>query len=71
MRGDNRLSAAWLSNGYTLLRFSRDKQTATFRRDGHNLPLSIPDVFLSGKIPPDATAELESFFEYVRKKYGL
>jgi hypothetical protein len=31
-----------------------------------NLP-----AFLSGRVPPNAKAELENFFEFIRNKYGL
>ena len=33
--------------------------------------LIIPKVFLTDKIPNNAKYEIEHFFEYIRKKYGI
>lgn len=33
--------------------------------------LSVPETFLTDKIPNDAKYELEQFFRYIKKKYGI
>ena len=35
------------------------------------VPVTIPQVFLNGRVPNDARFELENFFDYIRNKYGL
>ena len=69
---DNAISKAWLSNGYNLQRLHLDKKKVVFHRtERKNLSVDIPDVFLTGKIPSDAKFELENYFVYIRKKYGI
>lgn len=71
-KDDNAISKSWLANGYNLYRVHLDKHKIVFHRsERKNLSVDIPDVFLVGKIPSDAKFELENYFIYIRKKYGL
>jgi len=70
--GFDRISETWLSNGYKIRKLHMDKKKVVFERTTELLvPINIPEVFLRGKMPADAVAELENFFLYVRKKYGV
>ena len=69
---ENSISSAWLMNGYSLRRIYLDKKRVVFQRTDHkNAPVTIPDVFLTGRIPNDAKCELENYFGFIIKKYGL
>jgi len=58
--------------GYLPMRVNLKRRTVTFNRCSTSAStVRVPEVFLKGKVPVDAAAELESFFEYIRKKYGL
>jgi hypothetical protein len=41
------------------------------RNNIESVPVTIPEIFLSGRVPPNARAELENFFGYIQKKYGI
>jgi RNA-directed DNA polymerase len=71
-RGTDRISKCWLSNGYCIKTLDLAGKRIVFARD-ENLgeALKVPDVFLKSRIPPNAKAELENHFEYIRKKYGI
>ncbi len=69
---DNSISKAWLMNGYSLRRIYMDKKRIVFQKTDHkNAPVDIPEVFLSGRVPNDAKCELENYFGFIIKKYGL
>ena len=69
---DKRISHCWLWNGYKIRKISLEKKLIVFeRQEKKGDPLNIPAIFLSGRIPPDAKAELEIVFAYIQKKYGL
>ncbi len=69
---DNSISKSWLMNGYSIQRLYLDKKKIVFHRTTKNtVPVEIPSVFLSGRIPVDAKCELENYFAYIRKKYGI
>jgi hypothetical protein len=40
------------------------------RKEEKGEVVNLP-AFLSGRVPPNAKAELENFFEFIRNKYGL
>jgi hypothetical protein len=65
------ISDAWLSNGYNIKSVSLRNQKIIFVRTSDKLPVKIPDVFIQGCIPKNAKAELETFLDYLMKKYGL
>ena len=46
-------------------------QTFFHRLDKNNVPVEIPKVFLSGRVPIDAKCELENYFAFICKKYGI
>ncbi|GHS93365.1 group II intron reverse transcriptase/maturase [Alphaproteobacteria bacterium] len=69
--GRGHLSEAWLSNGYKIKRLNLRNKSVVFARVHNNWPVKIPDVFLHGRVPQNAKAELESFFNYLMEKYGI
>lgn len=69
---ENSISKSWLMNGYTLKRLHLEKKKIVFHKTERNgVPVDIPEVFLNGKVPKDAKCELENYFSYIKKKYGL
>jgi len=49
-----------------------EKKKITFRKTVNKTSkLNIPQIFLTNKIPDSAKYELEEFFKYIVKKYGL
>ena len=68
----NTIGRCWLNNGYIIQNLHLDKKYIVFRKDDTTISkLKIPDVLLKQKIPNDAKYEIENFFEYIKKKYGL
>lgn len=66
------MSDAWLKQNYEILKLDLKKQKVIFRRTlKKNTKLNIPQIFLTNKIPDGAKYELEEFFSYITKKYGL
>jgi hypothetical protein len=70
--GENRISHCWISNGYKIRSISFEKKRIVFQRfEDLGEAINIPPVFLSGRLPPRAKAELEILFAYIKNKYGL
>ncbi|GBU22192.1 hypothetical protein R80B4_02098 [Fibrobacteres bacterium R8-0-B4] len=73
-RDPAKISRCWIANGYEIKRLDLKKHVIVFERtmpmDGLSSAI-IPPVFLSGRIPIKAVTEIENFFEYILKKYGL
>lgn len=68
----NRIAEAWITEGYCLRKINLDKKKVTFHREEDGLTkLKIPDVILNGQIPDNAAYELETYIDYIMKKYGL
>ena len=66
------ISNAWINQNYEILKLDLKKQKIIFRRIiNKSSKLDIPQVFLTNKIPDGAKYELEEFFKYITKKYGL
>ena len=67
------LSEAWQSQNFEITFVSIENQKIHFRKseEKDTSKLTIPSVFLTDKIPNNAKYEIEHFFEYVRKKYGI
>jgi group II intron reverse transcriptase/maturase len=71
-RGENRISFAWLSNGYKIRNINlKDTRIVFERTEDIGEAVEIPQIFLSGRVPPAARAEMEILFDYIRNKYGL
>lgn len=71
-RGTDKISSAWLSNGYVIQNLDLDGKRVVFHRDEQSgTAVKIPDVYLHGRVPNGAKTELENFFEYLAKKYGI
>jgi len=66
------ISQCWLDNGYEIKKLSIDKKRVTFHQTKKNLSsVDIPDLFFTRRIPDEAKYELENYFSYIIKKYGL
>jgi hypothetical protein len=66
------ISSCWLQNGYKIRRLHMNKKRIVFERtEVLGDSVTIPKVFLSGRLPPGAKAEMNIMFDYIRKKYGL
>lgn len=66
------ISQSWLDNGYQIYRLNIPKEKVTFhlvRKETQGL--KIPDVLVNQRIPTEAKYELENYFSYIIKKYGL
>ena len=67
------ISQCWLMNGYRIARLRLREGHVEFTRAVKSRDVAkvgIPDVFLS-PVPIDAKYELENYFRYIIKKYGL
>lgn len=65
------MTEAWSANGYTIKNISLKDQKITFAKEDCRCSIKIPEVLAKGRIPKNATTELEFFFEYIIQKYGL
>ena len=66
------ISDAWQNQNYEILKLNLEDKKIIFRRTiNKSSKLNIPQVFLTNKIPNSAKYELEEFFKYITKKYGL
>ncbi len=67
------LSEAWQSQHFEITLVDTEKKEIYFRKSEEKdvSKLIIPKVFLTDKIPNNAKYEIEHFFEYIRKKYGI
>lgn len=66
------ISNAWSNQNYEILKLNIENQKVIFRRTiSKSSKLNIPQIFLTNKIPDSAKYELEEFFKYILKKYGL
>ena len=72
LKGKGVISNCWLNNGYTVKRIYLKEKKVTFVRIKKQLSkINIPDKLLSSDIPKSAKHEIEQFFDYIIKKYGL
>ena len=70
--GFGTISESWLDNGYEIKKLDIEHKTVTFHLvEKGTTPLEIPSAFTNSRIPEDAKYELENFFKYIEKKYGL
>ena len=68
----NRIAEAWITEGYYMKKLNLNDGKITFHRDGEGVSkLRIPDVIAKGLLPDNAVFELETFMDYIIKKYGL
>ncbi len=71
-KGKNLISSCWLENGYSIKRLYLKEKKVTFIRNKKQLSsINIPSQILASNIPNSAKYELEQFFDYIIKKYGL
>ncbi len=67
----NAIAEAWITEGYILYKLNLEKMKITIHREKEGVShIKIP-AWLNGKIPENARFELEKYFEYIKKKYGL
>ncbi len=71
LKGKGLISNCWLDNGYQLKRiYLKEKKVTFLRIKKVTSKLNIPDELL-GVLPDNAVTELNQFFNYIIKKYGL
>ena len=73
--GLNNISQCWLDNGYEIRSlYLEGRQRVVFRLSSlskNTASIEIPEVLKYGRVPNDAKYELENYFQYIIKKYGL
>ncbi len=73
--GFNTISQSWLDHGYEIKSlYLEGKQRVVFHLTSESKgtgSLVIPDVLRNQRIPSQAKYELENYFQYILKKYGL
>jgi len=73
--GFTKISQCWLGNGYEIKTLHLEgKCRVVFHKtkDSKNtVSLEIPEVLRFKRIPNDAKFEIENYFQYIIKKYGL
>ena len=57
--------------GFEILSVDLRKQKIFFNKSKRFSKVSIPEIFLTDKIPNIAKYELEHFFKYICKKYVI
>ena len=66
------ISDAWRTQGYSIKRLDIAKEKVVFRRTVHKVSgLVIPKPLMDKKLPDNAVHELNTYFAYIIKKYGL
>jgi len=69
------ISQCWLDNGYEIRTLHLEgKRRVVFRlasKSKNTASVEIPEVLKYGRIPNEAKYELENYFKYIMKKYGL
>lgn len=70
--GFTNISQCWLDNGFEIYHLSTEKKRVTFHQSRkETMSLDIPEVLTHRRIPTEAKYELENYFTYIVKKYGL
>lgn len=68
----NAIAEAWVTEGYKLFRLDLEREKVTFHREEDGVShVKISGWLTAGKIPDEARVEIEEFFQYIRKRYGL
>ncbi|MBQ9274293.1 MAG: exodeoxyribonuclease III [Succinivibrio sp.] len=71
-RGFSRISHSWRDNGYEISELSlRHHRISFVCYDKSRQAAHIPEVLLSGRLPPAAKAEIEAFTKDLVKRFGL
>lgn len=68
------ISQCWLENGYTIKKLSIKDRQVEFQlptKKNNVSKVAIPEVIRYEEIPDDAKYEVENYFKYIIKKYGL
>ena len=66
------IADSWLSQGYQIKALHLSEQRVVFRKVAHNVNgLVIPKQLREQKLPDDAVYEINQFFKYIIKKYGI
>ncbi|MBR1417637.1 MAG: hypothetical protein IJ576_01575, partial [Synergistaceae bacterium] len=73
--GFNTISQCWLDNGYQIKALHLEEHRRVVftltEKSKNTASVTIPEVIKYGRIPTDAKYELENYFQYILKKYGL
>ena len=68
----NVMAEAWVTEGYKLFKVDLEREKATFHRARDGVShIKIPERLTAERIPDEARQEVENFFQYLKKKYGL
>ena len=71
-KGRGTLPDSWQAHGYGISKIDLKNKKVSFKKvQKENSKLKIPEVFLTDDIPNEAKYELEQFFDYIKKKYGI
>lgn len=68
------ISQCWLENGYSIQSLRLKERLAVFRlsvKEKNTSSVKIPEAIKYGHIPEEAQYEIENYFKYILKKYGL
>lgn len=70
--GDGKASSVWLENGFAVSELDLDGEKVTFKRVRTRYSrIKIPDWVYRNTLPDGVCDEVEKYFKYVEKKYGL
>lgn len=70
--GDSKASSVWLENGFAVSELDLDGEKVTFKRVRTRYSrIKIPDWVYRNTLPDGVCDEVEKYFKYVEKKYGL
>lgn len=73
--GFTNISQCWLDNGYEIKTLHLEgRKRVVFNlltKSKNTASVVIPEVLRYGRVPNDAKYELENYFQYIIKKYGL
>ena len=70
-RSESAINLCWEMNGYKIRKLHLDKERVVFERCADlGVSANIP-AFMMQHMPPNAKAEVDIFFKYIKGKYGL
>ena len=71
--GLNTISQCWIDNGYAIknLHLEGKKRVVFILTQKRTASVVMPDTLKYGRVPENAKYELENYFKYIIRKYGL
>lgn len=65
------IAGSWVENGYKILKLDKIKEKIVFQKVNHAITkLNIPPRLVEAKISKDAAHEIDTFFRYIKDRYG-